>query len=65
MLPIGKEATDFVRAYKALHALLARGDMLTPADQDLIEFSATELLSKVRPGAGSRYSRDYLWPTPH
>jgi hypothetical protein len=65
MLPIGKEATDFVRACEAIHHLLERGDTLTPEDQDLIEFSATELLSIVKPGAGSRYSRDYLWPTPH
>jgi hypothetical protein len=48
-LPIGKEVSNFVRAYESLHALLAREDTLTSADQDLIEFSATELLSRVRP----------------
>jgi len=47
--PIGKEVSDFVRAYESLHALLTRGDTLTSADQNLIEFSATELLSRVRP----------------
>jgi hypothetical protein len=46
---LGKKATDFVRAYEALHALLARGDTLTPEDRDLIEFSANELLDKLTP----------------
>ena len=32
MLPIGKEATDFIRACETLHVLLARGDTLTPED---------------------------------
>ncbi|HLA62513.1 MAG TPA: hypothetical protein VK626_09740 [Nitrospiraceae bacterium] len=49
MFPIGKEATDFVRACKAIHALLERGDTLTPDDRDLIEFSANELLDKLTP----------------
>ena len=48
MLQIGKEASDFVRAREAIHALLARGDELTPEDRGLIEFSGTMLLSKVR-----------------
>ncbi|HEV8329477.1 MAG TPA: hypothetical protein VGQ08_18550 [Nitrospiraceae bacterium] len=49
MLSIGKEATDFVRACEAIHALLARGDELASDDRDLIELSAFELLSKLRP----------------
>jgi hypothetical protein len=49
MLPIGKEATDFVRACKAIHALLERRHALTPEDRDLIEFSANELLEKLTP----------------
>ena len=49
MPPIGKEATDFVRTCEAIHALLTRGDMLTPEDRDLIEFSADELLDKLTP----------------
>lgn len=49
MLPIGKEATDFVRICEAIHHLLDRGDTLTPEDRDLIEFSANELLDKLTP----------------
>ena len=49
MLPTGDEATNFVSACEAIHALLARGDRLTPEDRALIEFSAIELLCKVRP----------------
>ncbi len=49
MLPIGKEATDFIRACETLHVLLARGDKLTPEDLDLIEVSANELLDKRTP----------------
>jgi hypothetical protein len=49
MLPIGKEATDFVHACEAIHALLARGDALTPEDRGLIKFSANELLDKLTP----------------
>jgi hypothetical protein len=49
MLPIGKEATDFVRICETIHHLLDRGDALTPEDRDLIEFSANELLEKLTP----------------
>jgi hypothetical protein len=49
MLPIGKEATDFVRACDAIHALLDRRHTLTPEDRDLIEFNANELLDKLTP----------------
>jgi hypothetical protein len=49
VFPIGKEATDFVRACKTIHALLERGDTLTPDDRDLIGFSANELPDKLRP----------------
>jgi hypothetical protein len=49
MLPIGKEATDFVLACQTIHALLARGDTLTPEDRDLIEFNADERLDTLTP----------------
>ncbi len=49
MEPIGKEATDFVRACEAIHGLLEMGPPLPPNDQDLIEFSCNELLEKLRP----------------
>ena len=40
MPPIGKETTNFIDACEAIHALLERGDTLTPEDRDLIEFNA-------------------------
>ena len=46
---IGIEAMNFIRACETIHALLARGDNLTPRDRSLIEFSAIEVLSRVRP----------------
>lgn len=48
MEPIGTEATDFVRACEAIHALLAIG-RLTSAERDLIEFSCSQLLVKLKP----------------
>jgi hypothetical protein len=48
MFPIGKEATEFVRVCETIHGLVARGE-LAPQDRELIEFSGTELLEKVRP----------------
>jgi len=47
MLDICKETTDFVRACEAIHVRLAH-KALTPDDRDLIEFSGSELLSKLR-----------------
>jgi hypothetical protein len=49
MLPVKKEVLSFVHACDALHVLLGRGDTLTPEERDLIEVSANELLSKLRP----------------
>jgi hypothetical protein len=60
MLTLGKEATDFVRACKAIHALLDRGGTLTPGDEALIEFSTIELLSKMSVLASS-----FCRPSPH
>ncbi len=47
MVPIGKEATDFVRACEAIHPLLATGP-LASIERDLIEFSGSELLAKLK-----------------
>ena len=47
MLPIGKEATDFIRACEAIQALLVQG-LLTSEDRDLIEFCGSELLVNLR-----------------
>ena len=46
MFPMGQEAQNFGRACEAIHALLPQG-MLIPEDQDFIEFSARDLLSKL------------------
>ena len=49
MVPIGKEALDFVRVCETIHALLAIR-RLTIDEQYLIELSATELLDKLKLG---------------
>ena len=48
MVPIGKEATDFVRACEAIHGLLEMGPSIALNDQDLIEFSCNELLRRLK-----------------
>jgi hypothetical protein len=48
MLSFSQETTDFISACEALHTQLARSATLTPEEKDLIEFSAIELLSKVK-----------------
>jgi hypothetical protein len=45
---MGKEAASFVRACELIHSLLALG-CLPSEDRDIIEWSAIELLSKLRP----------------
>jgi hypothetical protein len=47
--PIREETTNLVVACEAIHALLERGDTLTPEDRGLIKFSANELLEKLTP----------------
>ena len=48
MISYEKEAMDFIRACEALKALVGHG-MLGPEDRDIIEYSAIELLSLVKP----------------
>lgn len=48
MDPIGKHTLEFVRACEAIHALLAIG-RLTSAEQDLIQFTSSELLRRLKP----------------
>jgi hypothetical protein len=48
MISYGKEAMDFIHACKSIKALVAHG-MLGPEDRDIIEYSAIELLSLVKP----------------
>lgn len=52
-LPLSEETTEFISACEALHARLARNGPLTREEKDLIEFSAIELLSKVKPKPSS------------
>jgi hypothetical protein len=49
MFSFSQETTDFISACEALHARLARSGTLTRDEKDLIEFSAIDLLSKVKP----------------
>ena len=48
MFSYGKEAMDFIRACEAITALLAHGQ-LASQDRDIIEYSAIDLLSRMRP----------------
>lgn len=52
-LSLSQETTDFVSACEALHTRLARSGTLTREEKDLIEFSAIDLLSKVKPKPSS------------
>ena len=47
MISYGKEAMDFIRACESIKVLVAHG-MLGPEDRDMIEFSAIELLSRLK-----------------
>jgi hypothetical protein len=49
MLSLSQETMDFLSACEALHARLVQSDTLTLEEKDLIEFSAIDLLSKVKP----------------
>jgi len=40
---------EFISACEALHQRVAQGDTLTWEEKDLIEFSALELLNRVKP----------------
>jgi hypothetical protein len=48
MRETAKEAKAFVLACEAIRALLARGEMLSEEDRNLIEFSALDLLRIVK-----------------
>jgi len=48
MAAVGKEATLFVGACAGIQSLLACGGLLTVEDRELIEFSAIDLLSRLR-----------------
>ena len=49
MLSLSQETMDFLSACEALHTRLVQSDTLTLEERDLIEFSAIDLLSKVKP----------------
>ena len=48
-LTLSQETTDFIIACEALHQRLARNGTLTGEETDLIEFSALDLLNRVKP----------------
>ena len=48
-LSISQEAMDFISACEALHQRVAQGGILTGEETDLIEFSALDLLNRVKP----------------
>ena len=48
-LMLSQETMDFISACEALHTWLAHSGTLTREEKDLIEFSAIDLLSKVKP----------------
>lgn len=49
LLSFSQETTDFIRACEALHQRLAGGGTLMWEEIDLIEFSALDLLNRVKP----------------
>jgi hypothetical protein len=49
---LGREAGDFVRACENIHFLLTQGT-LQPDDRSVIEFSATDLLEKLKSRTGA------------
>ena len=49
LLSLSQETTAFICACEALHTTLARGGTLTWEEKDLIEFSALDLLNRVKP----------------
>jgi hypothetical protein len=48
-LSISQEAMDFISACEALHLRVAQSGILTGEEIDLIEFSALDLLNRVKP----------------
>lgn len=49
MIVFCQEVRKFVSACEAVHAKLAEGDTLTRDEKDVIELTAIELLSRIKP----------------
>lgn len=49
MISFCQEVQTFISACEAIHSLLLRGGSLTPSEREVVEFSAIDLLSRVRP----------------
>jgi hypothetical protein len=49
MISFRKEVQRFISACETIQSLLACGGSLTPDERDVVEFSAIDLLSKLRP----------------
>jgi hypothetical protein len=48
MISFCQEVQKFISACEAIQSLLVRGGSLTPDERNVVEFSAIDLLSKVR-----------------
>ena len=44
-----QEVQTFISACEEIHALLLCGGSLTPDERDVVEFSAIDLLTRMRP----------------
>jgi hypothetical protein len=49
MISFCQEVQKFITACEDIHALLLCGGSLTPAERDVVELSAMDLLTRVRP----------------
>ena len=49
MISFCQEVQTFISACEAIHSLLLRGGTLMPSEREVVEFSAIDLLSRVRP----------------
>ena len=48
MIPFRQEVQELISACAGLHALFVDGGRLTPDEQDVVEFFASDLLSRVK-----------------
>jgi hypothetical protein len=49
MISFCQEVQRFISACEAIHSLLLRGGSLTPDEREVVEYSAIDLLTRVRP----------------
>jgi len=49
MIAFCQEVQKFIAACEGIHALVLRGVSLTPDERDVVEYSAINLLTRVKP----------------